>query len=63
MTREAHACAVDHREVCRHVRIEPDEAVVEDGNGVLGDHALLGGHAPTLVVGADAQNVTSSITS
>ena len=30
--READACGVDDREVVGHRRVEPDEAVVEDGN-------------------------------
>ena len=43
--READACAVDDREVARHRSVEPDEAVIEDVDRLLGYHFSHGRHA------------------
>src|SRR5207244_13568265 len=41
---EAHAGRVHDREVGRHRVVQPDEAVVEDANGVLGYDSVGRGH-------------------
>ena len=41
---EADASRIHHREVGRHGVVEPDEAMVEDTDGVLGYHSVCRGH-------------------
>ena len=41
---KADASRVHDREIRSHGVVEPDEAVVEDTDGVLGYHSVCGGH-------------------